>query len=467
MRMNRRFFENSAVLSRIAAWAGRLLLSIPLLLSAVASATGQTVSPPQGTPACAEVKPGVIVESVAKNSEAEKAGLAEGDVILAWARGDVKGEIRSPFDLPEVELEQKPRGQVTLSGLRGSVVQTWPMGAERWGLVTDPSLNEPKQAILREGQELAKANKLAEAVGRWRTAAAGVEDSSCAWVGVWFLYHSAFQFADAKRWKDSDQLYEEAVASSAHAGPAVRAILFLTWASRYWQRLDLQQYRTMNQRALDESLKLSDENLAMAAALNGLGIWAMYSGDLRKGAEYYRKALAIREKLAPGSLDVGMSLNNLGEIARKTGDLALAKQYYSQALAIQENVVPDTLSTTIALNNLGVIARQMGDFAEAESFSKRALAIDNRLSPQSLETSSALNSLGNLSLLRGDIQGSERYLLDSLAILKSLGTENAFNAIVLMNLGNVYHARGELTVADQYYEQALGIEQKLAPRAWI
>jgi len=463
--MNRCSDWNTPRLGGIAAWAGKLLLSISLLLSAAASATDQTVSASQVPSTCAEVKPGVIVETVSRNSEAEKAGLAEGDVILAWARGDVKGEIRSPFDLSKIEIEQKPRGQVTLSGLRGSVTQAWTMGAERWGLVTDPNLNEPKQAILREGQELAKANKLAEAVGRWRTAAAGVEDSSCAWVAVWFLYHSAFQFADAKRWKDSDQLYEEAVTSSANADPAVRTILFLTWASRYWQRLDLQQYGTMNQRALDESLKLSDENLAMAAALNGLGISAMSSGDLHKGAEYYRKALAMREKLAPGSLDVGMSLNNLGEIARKTGDLALAKQYYSQALAIQENVVPDTLSTTIPLNNLGVIARQMGDFAEAESYSKRALAIDNRLSPQSLETSSALNSLGNLSLLRGDIQGSERYLLESLAILKILGTENVFNATVLMNLGNVYHARGELTLADQSYQQALAIEQKLAPQS--
>ena len=463
--MNRRSVWYSPHLGGIAAWAGKLLLSILFLLSAAASAKGQTVSAPRVPSTCEELNPGVIVESVAKNSEAEKAGLAEGDVILAWARGNVKGGIRSPFDLPELELEQKPRGQVTLSGLRGSVAQAWPMGAERWGLVTDPNLNEPKQAILREGQELAKANKLAEAAGRWRTAAGGVEDSSCAWVGVWFLYYSASQFADAKRWKDSDQLYEEAVASSAIAGPAVRTIVFLTWASRYWQRLDLQRYGTMNQRALDESLKVSDENLAMAAALNGLGIWAMSNGDLHKGAEYYRKALAMREKLAPGSLDVGMSLNNLGEIARKTGDLALARQYYSQALAIQENVVPDTLSTTIPLNNLGVIARQMGDFAEAESYSKRALAIDNRLSPQSLETSSVLNSLGNLSLLRGDVQGSERYLLESLAIFKNLGTESVFSAIVLMNLGNVYHARGELTLADQYYRQALAIQQKLAPQS--
>jgi S1-C subfamily serine protease len=85
--------------------------------------------PNEAAGSCTELKPGVVVESVGKNSEAEKAGLAEGDVILSWNRGELNGEIRSPFDLAEAEIEQGPRSQV---GLRGHAQQPR-FGPGRWG----------------------------------------------------------------------------------------------------------------------------------------------------------------------------------------------------------------------------------------------------------------------------------------------------------------------------------------------
>src|SRR5579871_5606290 len=79
----------------------------------------QTGTPDKTVEPCASEEAGVVVETVANYSEGEKVGIANGDVIRAWTRGDVKGKIRSPFDLIEVELEQQPRGQVTLEGTRG------------------------------------------------------------------------------------------------------------------------------------------------------------------------------------------------------------------------------------------------------------------------------------------------------------------------------------------------------------
>src|SRR6266849_1081942 len=49
--------------------------------------------------AWAQLKPGIVVEKVAKNSEAETAGLQEGDVLLSWSREDAEGKVTSPFDL--------------------------------------------------------------------------------------------------------------------------------------------------------------------------------------------------------------------------------------------------------------------------------------------------------------------------------------------------------------------------------
>lgn len=69
--------------------------------------------------------PGIVVEWVAKDSAAEKAGLKEGDILLRWSRGENKGIFESPFDLSEVNIEERPRGNVTIDGLRGTGHQTW------------------------------------------------------------------------------------------------------------------------------------------------------------------------------------------------------------------------------------------------------------------------------------------------------------------------------------------------------
>src|ERR1700732_2512583 len=66
----------------------------------------------------AKGSPGVVVESFSPNSPSDRAGLREGDVLLRWARGDSAGAFVSPFDLSVVEIEQGPRGAVTLIGRR-------------------------------------------------------------------------------------------------------------------------------------------------------------------------------------------------------------------------------------------------------------------------------------------------------------------------------------------------------------
>jgi len=54
--------------------------------------------------AWAQLKPGIVVEEVTKNSEGEKAGLQQNDILLTWSRGDAKGEIKSQFDLSGIEI---------------------------------------------------------------------------------------------------------------------------------------------------------------------------------------------------------------------------------------------------------------------------------------------------------------------------------------------------------------------------
>jgi CHAT domain-containing protein/Tfp pilus assembly protein PilF len=456
---------NRSESSVVVAWFWGTWWAALFLLLVVSPVVGQTASSTGNADSCGDVRPGIVVETVAKNSEAEKAGLAEGDVILAWTRGDVKGEIQSPFDVSEVEIEQEPKGQVTLSGMRGRVAQMWAMGPEKWGVETRPNLPESELTIYDEALELTKGDKLAEAAERWRTVSARFDKASCKWLDVWFFFHSANLRADSRQWQESDQLNEKAVELSTAVGPRIRTLLFMNWAYQLFQRVDLHQFGAMGERALDEALKVSKESLAVARCLNGLGVSLTYGGDSKTASDYLREALTMREKLAPGSVDVALSLNSLGELARVSGNLTLAQQYYTQALAIREKIAPGSVGYAGVLNNLGVIARRLGNFSEAESYSKHALAIQQQLMPGSLEVANSLNSLGNLALLQGDLQEAERYLVQSLTIKEALAPGSLSYAITSMNAGNVAHSRGDLAGADRYYQKALGIEQKLAPES--
>src|SRR5579859_2737339 len=107
----------------------------------------------------AELKPGIVVESIAKNSAAQKAGLVEGDILLSWSRSDDAGKFDSPFDLFTVGIEQLRSGAVKIEGIRGRKRRTWVLGAtDNWtgGIEARPNLSQSLLSAYLEGQQLTK-----------------------------------------------------------------------------------------------------------------------------------------------------------------------------------------------------------------------------------------------------------------------------------------------------------------------
>jgi hypothetical protein len=80
------------------------------------------------------VNPGVVVEKAEKGLGAGKVGILDGDVLLNWSRGEAKRKITSPFDLAEIEIEQRPRGDATLEGLRLKEHRVWKPTPASWGM---------------------------------------------------------------------------------------------------------------------------------------------------------------------------------------------------------------------------------------------------------------------------------------------------------------------------------------------
>src|SRR5713226_9444747 len=83
------------------------LIHLATLIGLTASVCGQVAvksSQTSSTDALQDLKPGVVVEEVKKNSAADQARIQAGDVILSWSRGDAKGQIESPFDVSLIEI---------------------------------------------------------------------------------------------------------------------------------------------------------------------------------------------------------------------------------------------------------------------------------------------------------------------------------------------------------------------------
>jgi CHAT domain-containing protein/Tfp pilus assembly protein PilF len=459
--LNKIKLTTTLMFQSIARWTvvfSLLFLVAPFIL-------GQTWPPKSITFPCAtaELKQGLLVESVTENSEGEKAGISEGDVIRSWTRVDVTGEIESPFDLSEIETEQEPRGRVTLEGTRGELKQAWGMGPDKWGIQTRPSLPSALLAIYREGQDLVKAGKLNEAAERWRVAAAEGRKLQCSWLSPWLLFQAAEVFTSARQWKDSDSFYQEAIREAAGASPAERAQLLQGLAQAFELQNDSANAEKYRQEALKDIQQAGPETLMAAEILTGLGNIARFRRDLNKAEDYYRQSLSINEKLAPGSLAVARSLDRLGRVALDRWDLAKAEEYQRQALEIRKKIAPGSLDVATSLNNLGNVAKGRGELDTAEEYYSGGLEIREKLAPGSLEVATSLNNLGNITLDRGDLAKTEEYYHRALEIREELAPGSSDVAASLNNLGLDFGLRGDLAKAGEYLRQALAIDEKLAP----
>jgi len=85
----------------------------------------------------------LVVEEVTKNSQAERAGVRSGDILLSWKRAGVQEEFGSPFDLATVFFEQASKGPIVISGIRAREQRKWRLSADTWGVSVRPNFSEP------------------------------------------------------------------------------------------------------------------------------------------------------------------------------------------------------------------------------------------------------------------------------------------------------------------------------------
>lgn len=419
----------------------------------------------QNTPACARdvclLEKGLVVERITKNTQAERAGVRSGDVLLAWKRGSAAGNFDSPFDRTYVFLEQADRGAVTIEAARHGSQIKWIFGSDSWGLSVRPNFKGVLLSIYEEAEELATAGKLAEASEHYKKAATFASSTVDPRPSLWLLAHAGSVLADAEQWDLSEAYYQEAIGFSAEAGPIVRGELFRQLASVSERRNNLNNATKYYRQALVEWEKIGRETIAESNILLPLGIVALNQGDFDGAQDYLSRAMTIQERYSPTSIHALVTQLNLAVLCHHQGRFDRAEEDYLRAVDGEEKHFPGTIHLARTLSDLAVLLNQEGDPTRAEVYAHRALRIAQRLAPGSLDVAHVLTILADCAFKKGNVLEAQKYQERALAINEKIAPGGLDSAYSLEGLGRVARHRNSLNRAEEYYRQALALVEKI------
>ncbi len=414
---------------------------------------------------------GVLLDMVLPDGAGHRAGLEVADVLVGWRREAnppaypqvVEGDLRSPFDLLDVETEQAPRGIVVLWGLRQGEVFAVRMPPGRWRITALP-LTSPEEFLeFAQAARMLGSKRSEVGVEAVLALAANMRRRGDVENAVCLLYRAGWLVHNADRHEEARRLWAKALV----AAKGSRNSQLVVWLGEAIGDLYIAQGHVEEAvKSHREALLLREserpEGLAVARSLAKLGVVARQRGNLKAAEEHLRRALAILEKLAPGSLDSATSLNNLGTIVGARADMKTAEELFRQALTIREKLVPGSLELAGTLKNLGLLVSASGDFERAEELFRRAVAILEKHAPDSPAIVANLNELGLIRWRRGDLEEAEE-LFQRVVTIQEKHPESLDLAFSLTGLGLVRGGQSDLGEAEKLLSQALGIREKLAP----
>ncbi len=403
---------------------------------------------------------GVIVESVDKDSEGEKLGIKPGDVIDGWVRSTERGTIDSPFDFSWVEIEQKPRGSLSLEGHRGKEKQSWKFMTDQFGLKVRPVMRERLLIIYEDGSALATAGKVSEAATRWKRAADETSQDDPGWLASWLLSHAGWALVEFTHPLDAGTYFEEAVKRCPDDQPGSKEQLLYFWG--FWNRnyASTEKSETLYRQALEITSAPDGNSLTAARYLEEIGVDGWAISDHAKAQEFLERSLRVREQIAPNSSAVASSLMWLSNVQQRLGKIDLSQTLLERAAEIDEKLAPHSSDMAAIAFTLGNVASYRGDQDRAEMYYSRSLAIDKKAhGGHPILAAPLLINLGALAHARGDDVAAERYWGESLAVSEAM-PETGAAAVAHTYLGQVMVDDGRLDEAEHHLQRALDIQNK-------
>jgi eukaryotic-like serine/threonine-protein kinase len=216
---------------------------------------------------------------------------------------------------------------------------------------------------------------------------------------------------------------------------------------------------------------IGNQNLQVAATLNGLADAAVWMSDYPLAEHYEREALSIfQETVSRNHPDNAVALATLGSILTQRGKYSEAEQVLNEALQIEHNVFGiDNPRIATTESDLGVLYDREGDMPRAIGATETALKLTrDRLGSNHYLTGYYLDSLAALFLKTGDLPTAETDARQALAVYaQALPARHLYVASTHQLLGEVLLRRGSLALAEAEFRTALDMNLGLAgPASW-
>jgi serine/threonine protein kinase len=211
---------------------------------------------------------------------------------------------------------------------------------------------------------------------------------------------------------------------------------------------------------------LGNQNLQIAAALNGLASTAVWQDDYPLAERYQREALSIfQATVSRNHPDNAIALATLGYILIQREKYAEAEQVLNEALQIESNVFGVDNQRIAAIDgDLGILYDRQGDTTRAIAATQAALKImRDRLGSNHYMAGYYLGALATLLSKANDLPAAEADARQALAIYaKSLPSHHLYVASAHQILGEVLLRRGSMADAETELRTALDMNVDLA-----
>jgi tetratricopeptide (TPR) repeat protein len=207
----------------------------------------------------------------------------------------------------------------------------------------------------------------------------------------------------------------------------------------------------------------------VASTRNYLGMAVEQLGDYAGAADYFRRALAIKERIAGSDAAwIATTVNNLGRVQATRGELDEAEALHQRALSIRTRLFgPDHVVVAGSLGQLAEVRRKQRRYDEALDLLDRALAIETKTyGPTHPAIPERLISIADVLDSKGDVAGAaDAYRRALEGNKRALGPEHpytvrtmSFVAMELVRLRRCGEARPLLDAATAALEKSLGAD---------
>jgi CHAT domain-containing protein/Tfp pilus assembly protein PilF len=442
------------------------------LLEAVDHVLGLAAKAPLAADApCPLSTPGLVIETVTPESAAFRAGLMPGDRLFTWCKASggeggcaARGDLRTPFDWLDLQMEDVQRGGVIVEGTRGSESRRWSLLPTFQGLTLAPLFQGELGRIYQSARDREKAGDPASAARELERAEQLAEGNHCADTAVWLQMRAAQLHDKARQPSEADSGFQAALEKvRALKSSRVAEHIQMSWSETLMPRGDLARAREQLESALNQEEKEHPESLGVATLLTRLGNVAQRKDDLAEMDRLYRRADDLVARLAPGSGAEAAALNNLAVSEASRANLAQAEQYATRALAIREKLTPESDAIVPSLLTYGSVLYSRGDMAGAEAAFLRAKKILERFQLEGRPMATALHNLGEIAFQRGDDDAAESLFRRELALFEKLDSSGNLLRDGLMGLGQVAVEEGRGEQAAEHWQHALAISERLTP----